>query len=101
VIDEKGSTEDVPNSLYKLNTDPSSIIAFGNKLIAKATELIVNADNPTISDYMIADGALFFFWLLFKKYVIDQKDHMYNVEALKSLLLSVTELLNSSVRESK
>ena len=101
MMDQRANKEDVSSSLHKLNTDPSSIITFGSKIIAKAAELIVNSENPTMADYLIADGALFFFWLLFKKYVLDQKDHMYNVEALKSLLMAVTDLLNSSVRESK
>ena len=89
-------------AMPKLNTDPTSIISFGIKLIRKVELVMSRGDEGlTFLDYIIADGLLSFFWVLFKKYVFEIKDHMFDVEYLKELLSMVINLMDLTVNESK
>lgn len=99
--DGTDTEQKILSALPKLDGDPSTTISFGMKLIKKALAVLKGQDESNHMSLMVVDSMVSLFWLLFKRFIVDQKGHMFDLNKLKALVIDLMEILHFSFKEAK
>ena len=97
----KDTEQKILSALPKLDGDPSATISFGMKLIKKALAVLKGQGETNHMSLVVVDSMISLFWLLFKKFIVHQKGHMFDLNKLKALVIDLKEILHFSFKEAK
>ena len=97
--EDESELETISKNVAQLVATPAAVLKLGKSIISFITNIM--NEKPKGAPYILCDGLILFFFLLLKKYVLEQKDESRHKQEMKALMESVMNLLKTCVDQSK